>query len=69
MHNLVENDDEQMVWLQTGLDLLDQEDQEGNEVSLQEGSTLVPAASTSNTRAVHLSPGMVVKKEDQVRGL
>lgn len=58
-----------MLWMQAGLDIL-AEDQEGNEVSMQEGSTMVPAASTSaNTRAVHLSPGMVVKKQEQVRCL
>lgn len=51
-----------------GLDIL-AEDQDGNEVTVQEGSTIMPAASTSNdTRTVHLTPSMVVKKEDQVRG-
>lgn len=50
----------------TGLDIL-AEDQDGNEVTVQEGSTIVPAASTSNdTRTVHLTPSMVVKKEDQM---
>lgn len=69
VHNIIENEEGQMLWMQTGVTGLDilTEDQDGNEVTMQEGSTIVPAASTStSTRAVHLPPGMVVKKEEQI---
>ncbi|XP_050717937.1 zinc finger protein 76-like [Eriocheir sinensis] len=66
VHNIIENEENQILWMGTGLDIL-AEDQDGNEVTVQEGSTIVPAASTSNdTRTVHLTPSMVVKKEDQM---
>ncbi|KAG0726432.1 Zinc finger protein 143 [Chionoecetes opilio] len=64
VHNIIDSEEGQMLWMPAGLDIL-AEDQDGNEVSLQEGTTLLPAASTSTPRAIHLPSGMVVKKQDQ----
>lgn len=71
VHNIIENEEGQMLWVGAGLDILS-EDQDGSEVSMQEGTTIVPtilpaAGTSSDTRTVHLSPGVVVKKEEQVK--
>lgn len=67
VHNIIENVDGPILWMGPELDMdLLAEDQDGGDVNSQEGTTVVPAPSTSSTRTVHISPGMVVKKEEPI---
>ncbi|KAG7168954.1 Zinc finger protein 143-like [Homarus americanus] len=68
VHNILENDKEQVLWMTPDLHMnLLTEDQDGGDVNSQEGATVVSAPSTSaNTRTVHISPGMVIKKEQEI---
>lgn len=70
VHNVIESDDGQVLWMGPELDMgLLTEDQDGGDITTEEGSAANHVASTStNTRTVHIpvSSGLMVKKEDQV---
>nr|XP_045618520.1 zinc finger protein 76-like isoform X1 [Procambarus clarkii]XP_045618521.1 zinc finger protein 76-like isoform X1 [Procambarus clarkii]XP_045618522.1 zinc finger protein 76-like isoform X1 [Procambarus clarkii]XP_045618523.1 zinc finger protein 76-like isoform X1 [Procambarus clarkii] len=63
VHNIIENDDGQVLWMGGGLEMdLLAEDQDGTVVN----SHIASASTSANTRTVHISPGMVIKKEEQI---
>nr|XP_053646918.1 zinc finger protein 76-like isoform X1 [Cherax quadricarinatus] len=66
VHNIIENEDNQVLWMASGLEMdLLTEDQDGDASSHRENTLSAPSTSSA-TRTVHISSGMVIKKEEEI---
>lgn len=67
VHNVIESDDGQVLWMGSEIDMgLLTEEQDGGDITTEEGSSVSHVPSTSSSaRTVHIpvSGGLMVKKE------